>query len=373
MGVNADYDVIKEFEQMLRYYNEEKNALNNALKNCAGRVSSITADDVIQCVESLYSLQHNGQKIKELFMKQKAARKDENKSEAREYVYSSSPKKQRKRRNRLQTSNRNNTDSEYTTDNDSQRGRHGNRGRPGRRQYGPRPSSYHQSVQTQPNSSPFHISINNDQFDFRFGQRSKTPEPISSSHYGNPTNQNYGYPTNQNYGYAPNQNYGQQGAYPKNTNSHFNLQCRVQNQPVPLIAPSHIPNHRNYQQLYKNLNTNYQKNQPLPTQFNNFKPKSNLYNMKTKSFNQTSSLPNNENKNTYQNNASFPKDFKYSKNNQKPNFTKHSDSESGKDTRRHYNNRNYSNARVHNLDVPSSDSSSTDWSSDEETYHTCHK
>ncbi|KAK5640081.1 hypothetical protein RI129_010892 [Pyrocoelia pectoralis] len=87
MGDAADYQMIRQFQKMLAEYTEEKNVLCNALNQKADNMKHITADDIINSVEILYNLKHNGMKIKQLFSMQKLARKDENLSEIRELIY----------------------------------------------------------------------------------------------------------------------------------------------------------------------------------------------------------------------------------------------------------------------------------------------
>ncbi|KAB0792272.1 hypothetical protein PPYR_14231 [Photinus pyralis] len=87
LGDSADYQMIRQFQKMLAEYTEEKNVLCHALNQNVSNMRSITADDIIRSVETLYNLKHNGQKIKQLFLMQKRARKDENQSEVREFIY----------------------------------------------------------------------------------------------------------------------------------------------------------------------------------------------------------------------------------------------------------------------------------------------
>ncbi|KAF5308239.1 hypothetical protein FQR65_LT06232 [Abscondita terminalis] len=84
----TDFELIKQMERMLCQYNEEKKTIMNAISLTEDGVSTIKADDIIYAIKTLYSLKIFGAKIKELFAAQNRSRKDENKSETKEFVYS---------------------------------------------------------------------------------------------------------------------------------------------------------------------------------------------------------------------------------------------------------------------------------------------
>ncbi|KAF5308238.1 hypothetical protein FQR65_LT06231 [Abscondita terminalis] len=84
----TDFELIKQLERMLHEYSEEKTTIMNAMSLAVDAMATINAVDILDAINSLYSLEIFGAKIKELFEAQNRARKDENKSETKEYVYS---------------------------------------------------------------------------------------------------------------------------------------------------------------------------------------------------------------------------------------------------------------------------------------------
>lgn len=78
---------------MLQMYSMEKMQITKAMENPTAGISAINAEDVTNCVEHLMGLEHHGARIKELFKSQSSARKSENKSSVREFVYRDKRKK----------------------------------------------------------------------------------------------------------------------------------------------------------------------------------------------------------------------------------------------------------------------------------------
>ncbi|KAF5271067.1 hypothetical protein FQR65_LT00486 [Abscondita terminalis] len=68
---SANYDVINQLESMLKAYTEEKNTIMDAISRAPDGTAVITPDDVFNDIDSLYSLEIFGNKIKELFDTQK--------------------------------------------------------------------------------------------------------------------------------------------------------------------------------------------------------------------------------------------------------------------------------------------------------------
>ncbi|KAK4872826.1 hypothetical protein RN001_014855 [Aquatica leii] len=87
MGDVTDFDLIKQIEKMLREYSQEKHAIMNAISQAQEGNLRITADEIITSIRCLYSLELYGNKIKELVEAQNRARKDENKSQKKEFVF----------------------------------------------------------------------------------------------------------------------------------------------------------------------------------------------------------------------------------------------------------------------------------------------
>ncbi|KAK4872829.1 hypothetical protein RN001_014858 [Aquatica leii] len=87
MGETADQDLIKQIQKMLLEYSQEKNTILKAMSQARTTNSQITADDIINSVQCLYSLEIYGAKIKELVKAQSCARKDENKSQKKEFIF----------------------------------------------------------------------------------------------------------------------------------------------------------------------------------------------------------------------------------------------------------------------------------------------
>ncbi|KAK4872830.1 hypothetical protein RN001_014859 [Aquatica leii] len=87
MGETADQDSIKQIRNMLLEYSQEKNAILKAMSQVRTTNSQITADDIINGVQCLYSLEIYGAKIKELVTAQSRARKDENKNQKKEFMF----------------------------------------------------------------------------------------------------------------------------------------------------------------------------------------------------------------------------------------------------------------------------------------------
>ncbi|KAK4872828.1 hypothetical protein RN001_014857 [Aquatica leii] len=86
MGDVTDYELIKQLERILREYFEEKSAILNAMSEAQDGSSFITADEIISSIQRLYSLELFGDRIREMVEAQNRARKDENKSETKEFV-----------------------------------------------------------------------------------------------------------------------------------------------------------------------------------------------------------------------------------------------------------------------------------------------
>ncbi|KAF5288459.1 hypothetical protein FQR65_LT02111 [Abscondita terminalis] len=87
LGEVSDSEMIKQLERLLREYGEEKTIIMNAISEAKDRSSVIKADEIIHDVRCLYSLNLYGSKIQELFHAQDRARKDENNSQTKEFVY----------------------------------------------------------------------------------------------------------------------------------------------------------------------------------------------------------------------------------------------------------------------------------------------
>ncbi|KAF5288460.1 hypothetical protein FQR65_LT02112 [Abscondita terminalis] len=87
MSEACDVEMIKQLERMLREYTEEKITIMNAISQAKDNTTVIKADDIFNAIRSLYSLEIFGVKIRELFEAQNRARKDENKSQFKEFIF----------------------------------------------------------------------------------------------------------------------------------------------------------------------------------------------------------------------------------------------------------------------------------------------
>lgn len=102
MGDAVDYEIVYQYTRMLTEYNEEKGIIQSAINQSSENVNNLSAYEIIAFVEKLYSLKHNGSRIRNLFAKQKDARQDENKSAIKEFVFEDErlPRRQRTFRTR---------------------------------------------------------------------------------------------------------------------------------------------------------------------------------------------------------------------------------------------------------------------------------
>lgn len=78
MGDEADLNLIKNYKNMLKYYDEQKNIMEKAFDcNEVNSKNSITPLDIKKTMENLFTLKHNGEKIKEMYKMQQRCEKQE--------------------------------------------------------------------------------------------------------------------------------------------------------------------------------------------------------------------------------------------------------------------------------------------------------
>ncbi|XP_072391545.1 uncharacterized protein [Diabrotica undecimpunctata] len=108
LGRDCNKETVKHLEGLLLQYVEIKKRFDEALKSnkAIGKDAVITAQDVSEAINKLYSLKHNGKKIKELYTCQKNSRTKEFKNTEYIHKMSSKPNEDKKKKDQKQKSER---------------------------------------------------------------------------------------------------------------------------------------------------------------------------------------------------------------------------------------------------------------------------